>query len=171
MQSYQCIKKQRHHFANKGLYSQIYGFSSSHVWIWELDHKGWVPKWMLSNCSVGENSWESLGVQGDQTDPKGIQSWVFTGRTDAEAETPKLWPPDGKSRLTGKDPDTVKDWGQEEKDASEDEMLDGITDSMDMSLSKLWETVKGREAWCATVHEFSSKSQTRLSNWTTTMIL
>ena len=77
---------------------------------------------MLSNCSVGEDSWESLGLQGDQTNPKGYQPWIFIGRTDAEARTPVLWPPDAKSQLIGKDPDTVKDWGQEEKDASEDEM-------------------------------------------------
>ena len=78
---------------------------------------------MLLNCGVGEDSWESLGLQGDPSSPsKGDQSWVFIGRTDAEAETPILWPPDMKSWLLGKDADAGKDWGQEEKGATEDEM-------------------------------------------------
>ena len=75
---------------------------------------------MLSNCGVGEDSWESLGQQGD---PKGDQSWVFIGRTDVEAETPILWPPDGKSWLTRKNPDGGKDWRQKEKGMTEDEMV------------------------------------------------
>ena len=78
---------------------------------------------MLLNCGVGEDSWESLGLQGDPpVHPKGDQSWVFTGRTDIEAETPTLWPPDAKSWLIGKDPDAEKDWGQEEKGTTEDEI-------------------------------------------------
>ena len=79
---------------------------------------------MLLNCGVGEDSWESLGLQGGPTvHPKGDQPWMFIGRTDAEAETPILWPPDAKSWLTGKHPDAGKDWGQEEKGATEDEMV------------------------------------------------
>ena len=78
---------------------------------------------MLLNCGVGEDSWESLGLQGIQpVHPKGDQSWVFIGRTDAEAETPILWPPHVKSWLTGKDPDAGMDWGQEKKGMTEDEM-------------------------------------------------
>ena len=97
--------------------------------------------------------------------PKGDQSWVFIGRTDVEAETPILWPPHVKSWLIWKDPDAGKDWGQEEKETTEDEMVDGITDSTDMNLNGLQVLVMGREAWHAAAHRIT-KSQTRLSHWT-----
>ena len=119
------IKKQKHHFANKGPSSQSYGFSSSHVWMWELDRKeGWAPKnWRLS-IVVLENTLESPldFKEVKSVNPKGNQPWIFIGRTDAEAEAPILWPPDVKSWLIAKNPDAGKDWGQEEKRAAEDKI-------------------------------------------------
>ena len=121
----QHIKKHRHYFANKGPSSQGYGFSSGHVWMWELDYK---ESWALKNwcfwTAVLEKTLDSpLECKEIQpVCPKGDQSWVFVGRTDAEAEAPILWPPDGKSWFIGKDPDAGKDWGQEEKGMTEDEM-------------------------------------------------
>ena len=118
-------KKQRHHFANKGPSSQSYGFSSSHVWMWELDKESWAPKnwcfWTMVLEKTLESPLDCKEIQ--PVHPKGDHSWVFTGRTDAEAETPVLWPPHAKSWLTGKDPDAGRAWGQEEKGTTEDEMV------------------------------------------------
>ena len=114
----QHIKKQRHHFADKCLCSQSYDFSSSHVWIWELDHKeGWMPKSLCFWTVVLENTLESpLDYREIKpVNSKGNRPWIFIGRTNAEAKAPVLWPPDAKDLLTGKDPDAGKDWGKEEK--------------------------------------------------------
>ena len=121
----QHIKKQRHYFANKSPSSQSYGFSSSHVWIWELDYKeSWVLKNWCFWTAVLEKTLESpLDCKEIQpVHPKGDQSWLFIGRTDVEAETPVLWPPDVKW-LIGKDPDAGIDWRQEEKGMTKVEMV------------------------------------------------
>ena len=117
--------KQRQHLTNKGLYSQRYGLSSRHVWMWDLDRKeGWVPKNWFFQIVVLQKTLESpLDCKEIQpVHPKGHQSWVFIGRTDAKAEAPIFWPPDVKSQLIGKDPDAGKDWRQEKKGTIEDEM-------------------------------------------------
>ena len=122
----QHIKKQRHYFANKGLSSQSYGFSSSHVWMWELDYKeSWALKnWCFWTVVLEKTLKSPLDHKENQlVHTKGNQSWIFIGRTDAEAETPILWPPDGKNWLTGKDLDAGKDGRQEEKGMTEDEMV------------------------------------------------
>ena len=122
----QRIKNQRHHFADKDPSSQSYGFSSSHVWTWELGHKeGWVLKNWCFQILVLEKTPESP-LDSKEIKPvnsKGNQPWIFIGRTDAEVETPILWPPDATSRLIGKNLDAAKDWRQKEKEVAEDEMV------------------------------------------------
>ena len=122
----QHIKKQRHYFVNKGLSSQGYGFSNSHVWMWELDYKeSWALKnwcfWLVVFEKTLESPSDCKEIQA--VNPKGNQSWVFIGRTDVEAEAPIFWPPDAKSWLIWKDPDVGKDWRQEEKGTTEDKMV------------------------------------------------
>ena len=122
----QRIKKQRHYFAHKGLCSQGYGFSSGHVWMWELDYKEtWAPKKWCFWTVVLEKTLESpLDCKEIKpVNPKENQFWIFIGRTQAEAETAVPWPPDAKKWLVGKDPDAGKDWRQEEKGTTEDEMV------------------------------------------------
>ena len=117
-------KKQRHYFANKGSSNQSYGFPSCHVWTWELDcEESWMPKnwcfWTVVLEKTLESPLDCKEIH--PVHPKRDQSWVFIGRTDAEAKTPILWPSHAKSWLTGKDPDAERDWGQEEKGLTEDD--------------------------------------------------
>ena len=137
--------------------------------MWEMGHKeGWVLNNWCFWTAVLEKTLESpLDCKEIQPDhPKGNQSWIFIGRTDAEAEAPILWPPDVKNWLIWKDPDAGKDWRQEQKGVTEDEMAVWYH-SVGMSLRKVRETVMDREAWRATVHGVA-RSQTWLSDWTNT---
>ena len=122
----QHIRNQRHHFSNKGLSSQTYGFPSGHVWMWELDHKeGWAPRnWSFQTVGLEktlESPLDSKEIKPGNS--KGNQLWMFIGRTVAETKPSINWPPDMKSWLIGKDPDAKNDWGQEEKGVTEGEMV------------------------------------------------
>ena len=125
-QTYTAYKKLRHYFPNKNPYSQSYGFSSSHVWMWELDHKeGWVlKKWCFLTVVLEKTLESPLDCKDIQpVHPKGNQSWILIGSPDAEAEAPVLWTPDRKNCLIRKDPDAGTDWRQEEKGLTEDEIV------------------------------------------------
>ena len=136
--------------------------------MWKLEYKeSWAPKiwcfWTVVLEKTLESPLDCKEVQ--PVHPKGDQSWVFIGRTDVEAETPRLWPPDVKSWLTGKNSDARRDWGQEEKGMTEDEMAGWHHWHDGLSLGVLRELVMDRESWRAVIHGVA-KSWTRLSDWT-----
>ena len=156
---------QRHYFADKRPSSQSYVFAS-HVWMWELNHKeGWVSKnwcfWTVVMVKTPESPLDSKEIQ--PVYPKGNQSWIYIGRTDAEDETPICWPPDAKNWLLGKDPDAGKDWRQEEKGMTEDEIV-GWHHRLDgHEFEQVLGVVMDREAWFAAVRGVA-KNWTQLSN-------
>jgi len=149
MTNLKSILKSRHYFADKGPSSQSFGFSSSHIQMWELDYKeSWALKnwcfWTVVLEKTLESPLDSKGIK--PVHPKGNQSWKLIGRADAEAETLILCPPEVKTQLIGKDPDSGKDWRQEEKGTTEDEMVGWNHRLMDKSLSKLRNLVTDSEA-------------------------
>jgi len=159
----QYVKKQRHHFVNKGPYSQNYGFSSSRVWVWELDHKeGWVPKnWCFWIVVLEKTLGSPVDCKIKPANAKGNQPWIFIGRTNAEAEAPILWLPEGMSQLIGKDPDAGKDWGQEEKG---DEIVGWHHWLSGHESEQILGDSEGQDAWCAVVHGVTKRHDLVINN-------
>ena len=153
--SRQHVKKQRRYFVHKCPSSQGYGFSSSHLWMWELGHnEGWVLRNWCFQIVVLEKTLESPldSKEIKPINPKGSQSWIFIGRTDAEAEIPILWPPDGKSWLIEKDPDAGKDWRQQEKRVVEDDMIRWHHQLSGYEFEQTLGDMKDTGTWRAAVH-------------------
>ena len=166
----QHTKKQRHYLANKGLSSQIYGFSSGHVWMWKLDHKeSWgLENWCFWTVVLEKTPESPLDCKEIKpVNSKENQSWIFIGRTDAGAEAPILWQPDRNKWLIWKDPDAGKDWVQEEKGTTEDEMAAWHHQLNGHGFGRLRELVMDREAWRAMVHGGRKELEmTEGQNWT-----
>ena len=168
-QTRQYNKKQRHYFANKGLSTQSYDFSSSHVEMWELDHKeSWVPKnwcfWTVVLEKTLESPLDCKEIK--PVNPKGNQSWIFIGRTDAEAKAPILWPLMRRTDSFEKTLMLGKIEGRRRRGWQRMRWLDGITDLMHISLSKLQKLVMEREAWHAAVHAVTKSDMTKQLHWT-----
>ena len=168
----QCVKDQRHRFADKGPYSQSYGFSRGHVWMSELVHKeGWALSlwfWIVVLEKTPESSLDCKEIK--PVNPKGNQPWIFIGRTVAEVEAPIPWPPDVKNNSLEKTLMLGKIEGKRRRGQQRMRWLDSISYSMDMNLSKLRETAEDRSTWHAVVHGIP-KSQAGLSNRITTNAL
>ena len=166
----QCIKKQRHHFADKGSHNQSYDFSSTCVWMWELDYEeGWVLKnWHFWTVVLEKTLQCPLGSKETKpVNPKENQSWIFIGKTGAEVEAPILWPPDTKRWLAGKYPDAGKDWRQEEKRATEDEMVGWPYRFNGREFEQTPGDGEGQGS-LACCSPWDCRDQARLRNWTTT---
>ena len=159
----QCVEKQRHHSAHKGLYSQGYGLPTGHIWLWELDCKEGrtLKKWCLQTVllrKTPESPLDSKEIK--PVNLKGDQPWILTGRNDAEAEAPVFWPSDANRWLTGKFPDSGKIQGQKKKRESKDEMAGWHHHCNEHELGQPWELGKDREAWCTAVRRVHKELDT-----------